>query len=574
MFDRVIWKLPGAKRAFAVACGIALLQAILIVLCAVSLGTVLYHLWYAQSFDLQGKLLVLFAASFLMLSVLRSLQDRYFFQFANKACDRLRQQLLEKTFDEGLSLTATIGTAALTTLILEDLDAIHTYARNLLPRMANAIVITLVCVLVLWFIDWVSGLIALLMLPVIGIFMSLLGSMSQKAATSQRGVYEQLSNAFADALKGLATLKRLGISKTWETTIAHTSERFRAATMKVLRVAILSGSVLDLISTLALAAVAVMLGFRLTDGSINLLAAFMVLILVPDCFKPIRAFASDFHSSLDGKNALTTIYTLLSTQTKTHTANTHQSTHHPAPHTPHVSAHDLTVSLEDISFRYTPDAPPVFTHLTASFSSPAVIGIIGPSGVGKSTLTSLLAGFFTPDSGTISVVENGHCLTSDEWRKEVLYIPQHPFIFHGTLRDNIRFYTPHATDEQLRAALHTVGLDSFYATLDKGLDTVIGEAARQLSGGEAHRIALSRALLDTSRRILIFDEPTAHLDIETEIALKAPMQALMKDRLVFFGTHRLHWIDTFDEVFRVEQGSLQSIDKHKLQGTLQKGSGE
>lgn len=596
MFDRVIWKLPGTKQAFAYACLLASLQAVLIIVCAISFGTTLYHLWCAQALGEQGFLLALFSCSFLALSVLRSLQDRYFFRFADTTCNALRTALLTTVFSEGYRLIATFGSAALTTLALDDLDAIHTYTRNLIPRMANALVITLASVITLFILDWVSGVITLLMLPVLGVFMSLLGSMSQTAATSQRGEYEQLSNSFSDALRGLDTLKRLGISKAWEKTVTSASERFRCATMKVLRVATLSGAVLDLISTLALAAVAVMLGFRLVDGSIGLNTAFIVLILVPDCFKPIRAFASDFHSSLDGKNALIAIFSLLTlsspeaetpfqdindthTPSSAHITSSQAGDNIPAilsqsPLQPTETVSDAfpTITLHDVSFQYDQNMPPVLSQVRETFSKPAIVGIIGPSGAGKSTLTALLAGFLQPSAGSISVTKGGSTLSLEQWHKEVLYLPQNPRIFHATLRDNLCFYAPAVSDDALYTALNCVGLSEFLTTLPDGLNTILGEAGRQVSGGEAHRIALCRALLDTSRHILIFDEPTAHLDIETELALKEPMQKLMNGRLVFFGTHRLHWLDTFDSVLRIEHGRLRHITQEELDTRAPKGA--
>lgn len=561
MIDKVIWELPQAKQAFAIACLYACVSAACIIICAVSLGSALYNLWCTQPLQDQFPLFALFALGFLAQSLLRSAEDRYFFKFAQKSCSVLRQQLLGKIFSEGYQLVAEKRSATLTTLALTDLDVINTYARNMPSRIANMALITSLVVIALWCLDWVSGLIALLTIPTIILFMALLGSMSQKAATSQRGVYEQLSNSFSDALQGIATLKQLGISKSWESTITSSSERFRIATMKVLRVATLSGSTLDMISTLALAAIAVMLGFRLVDGSIGLQTALIILILVPDCYKPIRAFASDFHSSLDGKNALIALLDIIKSEHATPQSNTvpqaNLSSHTKAPSASTQSpSAPLSVTFEDVSFSYGSDAPLVLSHINQTFTSPNIIGIVGPSGVGKSTLTALIAGFLQPTSGTLYISKNGVRLSREQWRNEVIYLPQKPFIFHGTLRENVAFYTPTASDEAILAALDKVGLGQLLATLELGLDTIIGEAGRQLSGGEAHRVALCRALLDSSRQILIFDEPTAHLDIETEIALKEPMEELMRGKLVFFGTHRLHWLNSFDEVVQIANTSL------------------
>ena len=189
------------------------------------------------------------------------------------------------------------------------------------------------------------------------------------------------------------------------------------------------------------------------------------------------------------------------------------------------------------------------------------IAIVGMSGSGKSTLANLLGGFAEPSEGGFLASWEGEeprafDLASDAWRRQVVYIPQDPYIFHATLRENIAFYQPSADEEAIARAVEAMGLQELVAGLPQGLDTPIGEGARDLSGGQAQRIALARAFLDPSRRVLIFDEPTAHLDIETELELKERMLPLMEGRLVLFATHRLHWIHDMDAVMVMEEGRL------------------
>ena len=191
----------------------------------------------------------------------------------------------------------------------------------------------------------------------------------------------------------------------------------------------------------------------------------------------------------------------------------------------------------------------------------AKVGIVGPSGGGKTTLVNLLAGFAAPASGKINA--NGvrtPTLERADWRRRVAYIPQSPYLFHATLRDNLAFYRPDASDAEVAAAVRTVGLDGLVAELPEGLGTVVGEGARALSGGQAQRIALARAILDPGRAVWLFDEPTAHLDIETEMELKARMLPLMEGRLVFFATHRLHWLRDMDHVLVLDGGTATEGD--------------
>ena len=200
-------------------------------------------------------------------------------------------------------------------------------------------------------------------------------------------------------------------------------------------------------------------------------------------------------------------------------------------------------------------------HLTAQGYEK--IGIIGASGAGKSTLLSLLGGFLNTTGGRITI--NDQVLPSlynADWQRQLYYIPQHPYIFHDTLRNNIAFYAPHASDEAIMAACDRAGLREVIATLPRGLDEMIGESGRMLSGGQEQRIALARAFLD-GRRVLLFDEPTAHLDVETEAELKERMLPLFDERLVFFATHRLHWMHNMDRIIVIDDGEIVEVGTHE-----------
>lgn len=191
------------------------------------------------------------------------------------------------------------------------------------------------------------------------------------------------------------------------------------------------------------------------------------------------------------------------------------------------------------------------------------IGIVGMSGAGKSSLIDLLSGFTQPTSGKISIddAEYNH-LTLPDWQDQLTYIPQHPTIFSGTVADNIRFYEPGATREEVVRAAKLAGLEVLVSHFPNGFDEKIGQAGRTLSGGEEQRIALARSLLQ-NRSILLLDEPTAHLDIETEHEIKETMLPLLENKLVFFATHRLHWMKDMDLIFVIEDGQIIETGTHE-----------
>ncbi|WP_302389685.1 thiol reductant ABC exporter subunit CydD [Eggerthella sinensis] len=550
MIDRSIFALPGIKGALAFLVAVAALRALAVVGQAWALATALVNLWYGGAVLDQAGWLALFLVCFVGRQALVTVQESYLERYADARADELRQDLLRTVFTEGGSVVQAHGTGTVATMVLEGVDQVETYIRLILPKTVGVVVVPFVLLVFIFPLDWVSGVIALVAFPFIILYMVILGHTAQDEAAKQHATFQVMSNHFIDSLRGIDTLKLFGRGKAHGTSIYEVSERFREATMKTLRVATLSSTVLDLFSTFSLAAVAIMLGFRLVDGTLVLFPALLVLILVPEYFKPVRDFASDYHASLDGKNALITIQQLIGQRDEDAAARAARANEA-------VPAWDADARLEvrDLGFSY-PDAA-VLHDVSFSVQGFRKVGIVGTSGAGKSTLVNLLGGFAAPTEGALVVNgEDAGTLGCAAWQKQVVYIPQNPYLFHATLRENIAFYAPDAAEDDIERAVRVMGLEDVVAELPDGLDTLIGEGARALSGGQAQRIALARALLDPSRRILLFDEPTAHLDIETELELKERMLPLMEGRLVFFATHRLHWTRDMDLVLVMEDGRI------------------
>lgn len=545
MIDRALLALPGVRRTLSFLAVLSLLRACLTIGQALSLSAVLVHVWHGGGLEGQLPLLAAFFVCFVGRQGVSWAQEARTEGFARERADALRDSLLERLFAEGPRLVQAEGTGSVTSLALEGTDQVEAYVRSMLPKLAGLAVVP-VCLLVAVFaLDWVSGLIGLLMFPALILQMVLLGHTARQEADRRHAQFRLLANHFVDSLRGIDTLKLFGRSKDRSESIYESSEEFREATMRTLRVATLSGAVLDVFSTLSLAGVAIMLGFRLLDGSLSLFPALAALVLMPEYFRPIREFASDYHASLEGKTSLAALLAVVERPLAV-----------PAdePAIPAWSA-SSALALEAVDFSY-----PEHRALEGiSFKAEGFqkIAIVGGSGAGKSTLANLLAGFADPSAGRISVDgEEVGSLSNERWRAQTLYIPQSPYVFHATLRENVAFYTPHASEEEVLRAISVVGLEGLLEELPQGLDTPIGAGARSLSGGQAQRIALARALLDESRRVLVFDEPTAHLDIETEMELKERMLPLMENRLVFFATHRLHWVHQMDKVLVMEGGKI------------------
>lgn len=221
------------------------------------------------------------------------------------------------------------------------------------------------------------------------------------------------------------------------------------------------------------------------------------------------------------------------------------------------------LALTDVQVRHDDEGPSSLKDVTFQITGLGKIGIIGASGAGKSTLIDVLAGFQLPTSG--QVLANGQPITPDmleSWRRQTAAIPQHPYIFSGSLADNVRFYMPEASDAEVAKAISAAGLTKLLTSLSGGLHEPIGAGGRQLSGGQEQRVALARALL-SQRNILLLDEPTAHLDVETEYELKQTMLPLFEGKLVFLATHRLHWMPHMDRIIVMDGGTVAETGTHQ-----------
>lgn len=550
MIDKQIMKLPGMKQLLGLLAGLSFLQALFIIGQAYGLARAITGLWEGRPLEEQWGWILLFFCSFIARQAVIYFRSKRLDDYSYQQAADLRDQLLEKLFRVGPQIAQQQGTGNVTTMVLEGINQVENYLKLILAKIMNMSIIPWVILALVFYLDWESGLVLLLVFPLIIIFMIILGYAAQSKAEKQYRTFQLLSNHFIDSLRGIDTLKLFGVSKKYGKSIFASSERFRKATMASLKVGILSTFALDFFTTLSIAVVAVLLGLRLINEGILLFPALTILILAPEYFLPIRDFSSDYHATLDGKNAMTAVTEIL---------------HQPEAQVPAVTVprwqEDAQLTIDQLAFSYEEKA--ALTDINLNVTGFKKIGIIGLSGSGKSTLINTLSGFLVPDSGEITL---GGAKTTAfrqaSWQEQLIYIPQNPYIYRLTLQENVAFYQPTATKEAVLKAIEVAGLTELLAELPQGLNTMLGEGERHLSGGQAQRIALARAFLDQQRKILLFDEPTAHLDIETEVALKERMLPLMENRLVFFATHRLHWMEEMDEIIVMDQGRIVE------QGTL------
>ncbi|MFP3718988.1 thiol reductant ABC exporter subunit CydD [Niallia circulans] len=550
--DKNLLKLTGIKPILATIGILTIVEGAAIILQAKWLAEIIASLYNGENYQEQYVKIILFLLAFLGRHFLHTIQQNIAAAFAEKTSKELRLLLMQKLFELGPKYTKKQGSGNIATLVLEGISQYRTYLELFLPRMLATGIVPGMIILYVYWNDWLSGVILTVTMPILIGFLILVGMAASSQMNRQLATYKILSNHFLDSLRGLDTLKFLGRSKQHSRNIEKVSEQYRGATMKTLRLAFLSSFSLDFFTSLSVAVVAVNLGLRLINGDLVLLPALMILILAPEFFLPVRMVGADYHATLDGKEAGDAIQTIIQTQKSA--KMTGQS----------ISLGTKpSLTFDHVTFQHHPEEKATLKDLSFTIDGYKKIGIVGESGAGKSTLIDLLSGFSQHCAGSISVNSVSlPSLMTEEWRQLTTYIPQSPYIFSMTLRENISFYQPDATDEEIIQALKATGLYDIFTTFPNGLDELLGDGGRNLSGGQEQRIALARAFL-TNRKIMLLDEPTSHLDIETEFELKETMLPLFNEKLVFLATHRLHWMKEMDLIIVMDQGTIVESGTHE-----------
>lgn len=548
--DRSLFSYSGIKPVLAWLSLLTGLQSLAIITQAYFLADSISSLFGGDLFHAVLKKLACFFLALVLRQVLTFLKNKLAYRFAVKTTVHLREKVLKKIFQLGPRFAAKEGTGQAVTLIMEGTAKFRRYLELFLPKLLNSTVTpALVCLFIL-FEDIRSAVILMISLPILIIFMVLLGLAAKEKAGRQYKSFQMLANHFVESLRGLETLKFLGRSRKHAETIQYVSEQYRKSLMATLRIAFLSTFALDFLTMLSIATVAVFLGIGLIHGTMELKTAFTILILSPEYFLPIREVGADYHATLDGKEAEKKLNEILGADGA-----------EPGRETIPAWQSASVMAVKDLGFQFAGQAKGL-RHIDFTVKGQKKIGIIGLSGAGKSTLIDLLSGFLRPAEGEIAI--NGikfNSLFQNDWQRQVTCIPQHPYLFSDTVLNNIRFYRPNASEHEVKTAAQLAGLTGVIESLPEGLDTRVGEGGRPLSGGQEQRIAMARAFLG-KRPILLLDEPTAHLDIETEYELKETMLELFKEKLVFLATHRLHWMPKMDQILVLDQGSLVEIGTH------------
>ncbi|MFJ9447770.1 thiol reductant ABC exporter subunit CydD [Kitasatospora sp. NPDC101235] len=455
----------------------------------------------------------------------------------------LRRRLLDHATALGPSYLAGRRTGELTTLATRGIDALDDYFARYLPQLALAVVVPVIVLLRIVGADFTSAAIIAGTLPLIPLFMVLIGMATQSRMDRQWNTLARLSHHFLDVVAGLPTLKVFNRARTQAATIARITADYRRATLRTLRIAFVSSFTLELLSTLSVALVAVTVGFRLVDGTLGLETGLLILVLAPEVYFPIRQVGALYHSSVEGLTAADELFRVLETPLPA------------AGTTPAPELAGAVIAAEGLVVRHPGRTEPALDGAGLTLRPGSSTALTGPSGAGKSTLLAVLLGLTAPESGTVRITAaDGRThdlaeLDPESWRRQIAWVPQHPHLFAGTVAENLRLYRPEATDEQLWTALRAAHALDFVTDLT----AVLGEDGAGLSAGQRQRLALARVLLADDRPLVLLDEPTANLDGASEAAVVDAVRTLAADpaRTVLVVAHRPALLAVADQRVRL-----------------------
>ncbi|CAL9510223.1 Vitamin B12 import ATP-binding protein BtuD [Streptomyces sp. enrichment culture] len=471
----------------------------------------------------------------------------------------LRGRLLERATALGPGWLSGQRTGSLVTLATRGVDALDDYFSRYLPQLGLAVVVPVAVLARIVTEDWVSAAIIVGTLPLIPVFMVLIGWATQSRMDRQWLLLSRLSGHFLDVVAGLPTLKVFGRAKAQAESIRRITAEYRRATMRTLRIAFISSFALELLSTLSVALVAVTIGMRLVHGDMDLSVGLVILILAPEAYLPLRQVGAQYHAAAEGLAAAEEIFSVLETPL-------------PAPGTGAVPAGVLSpvaggsssvaggsssevdgLSFEGVTVRYPGRSTDAVSDVSFTVAPGETVALVGPSGAGKSTLLNVLLGFVRPAEGRVRIGEADLAgVDPTEWHRHVAWVPQRPHLYAGTIAENVRLARPDAGDEAVRRALRDAGALEFVDALPEGTGTVLGEDGAGLSAGQRQRLALARAFL-ADRPVLLLDEPTAALDGATEAEVVAAVRRLAAGRTVLLVVHRPALLAVADRVVRLAE---------------------
>ena len=488
---------------------------------------------------------------------------------ANGVLSALRMDVAERRLRDHPAALDGAASDEVATAAVAGIDALETTFSRYIPQVVLAVVVPVAVLAVVAWIDPLSAAIMFVTLPLIPVFMWLVGRSTQRRTRDRWQAMALLAVHFGDVVRGLPTLRAFNRGQAQAERIAEVSERYREVTMDTLRVAFLSGAVLELAATLGIALVAVTVGVRLVDGNIGFEAALTVLLLAPELYLPLRNLAAQFHASADGRAVAERLLDLADGDAAAGAVTAREVSRGPAAVTtigavPPPDPRVAPIRLERVSFAYPARPGAALDAIDMEIAPGESVALTGPSGGGKSTIAAVILRLVDPTQGrlTVGTADLAGCDPA-AWRRWIAWVPQRPTLFRGTVADNIRVGDPGADDNRVRAAAALAGADRFVDGLPEGFDTIVGDGGRTLSAGQRQRVALARAFLRDAS-LVILDEPTANLDPASAEAVGATIRGLAGRSSILLIAHRPEHARWADRVVRIEAGRVADAVGHGI----------
>lgn len=502
------------------------------------------HRTLGDTWPLLAAMLPIFALRFALVRA----SERVAFEAAAQVRRDLRARLYAHLQALGPLWLTRQSSGELANALVTGIDALEAYYARYLPAMALTALVPLSIVAFVFPQDWISGLVMLGTAPLIPLFMILVGKGAEILNQQQWQLLARMSARFLDSLQGMTTLKLFGVSRREAEVVAALTEDYRIGTMKVLRVAFLSSVVLEFLSTISIAIVAVLIGFRLFYGEMPFFNGFFVLLLAPEFYLPLRSMGTHYHARMEAIGAAQGLLTLLDTPVPGRVRPA-GGTLAPPPGAP-------AVSFDGVTVRYADDLPPALDAASFTAPGPGLTALVGASGAGKSTALHALMGLIRPEHGEIRIGSVPlHDLSPDDWLRHVAWVPQRPHVFDGSVRANIAPGEAQPPDDAVERAARGARAHDFIVALPEGYDTPLGERGAGLSGGQIQRLALARALYKPAPLVLL-DEATAQLDAHTQAQVGESIVALARSRCVILAAHRLSTVLRADHVVVLDAGRV------------------
>jgi ATP-binding cassette, subfamily C, bacterial CydD len=537
-----------ARAGLYAAIVLGLAAGLLVILQAFLLARIVNGVVFLHGPAPTSSLLFLFIL-FILRAILTFLSEIAAHRAAAAVKTSLRRALMGRIDWLGPAYTQGERSADLAATLTDGVDALEPYLARYLPQMALVSLVPLAILATIFPIDWISGLLLAVSGPLIPLFMVFVGQQAEAINQRQWRQLLAMSAHLLDAIQGITTLKLFGRARDEIALIARISDDYRRTTMASLRVAFLTSAVLEFFASLAIALVAVVFGARLLHGRADFFTAFLVLLLVPEFFLPLRNLATHYHARMSAIAAARRIFEVLDTVPAQPSG------------TAMPPAGPVAISCRGLEAGYAPGRP-VLRGIDCEFPAGVTTAIVGRSGAGKSSLAAAILGFIAPSGGTILV--NGVPLASfdrESWWRDLAYVPQAPRIFSGTIAENLRLARPEADDVALARACKRALLLDVIESLPDGFTTRLGEGGVGLSGGEIQRLALARAFLKDAP-LLILDEATAHLDLETEALVAEAIAELSYARTAILIAHRLATVRRAGQIIVLEVGRVAECGTH------------